>query len=241
MTEENTQETEDDTFFDGMDETEVAETEAIDVKPEPTVETETEVEAKAETEETEIAPTAKKDTSLVPKAAMLDERRKRQLLQEENDRLRGQLPEQENDVDFYESEQADYDQNLRNKWESEMREQQQRVQSENLNKSRSAMLEQHDDYIEMEKIFEIMTTSDDSLIGDMLASPDAASFAYNTAKEYRASLIGGKPEVEAEIETEVKKSGVDAPSLATATATASNTVQVEKEEDIDDVFADMKY
>lgn len=240
MTEENTQETEDDTFFEGMDETEIAETEAVDATPEPTVETETKVEAEAETETPDIAPTAKKDTSLVPKAAMLDERRKRQLLQEENERLRGQLPKQEDDVDFYESDQAEYDRNLRNKWESEMREHQQRVQSDNLNKSRSAQLELHDDYLEMEKIFELMTTSDESLIGDMLASQDAASFAYNKAKEYKASLIGGKPEVEPEVE--VEKSEVDAPiSLATATATASNTVQVEKEEDIDDVFADIKY
>lgn len=224
MTDEKT---EDDTYFEGMDETVVQTTGDEETKETP----------EGETKESEPAPPAVKENKSVPIAALQDERRKRQNLEEEVENLRGQIPKSNEAPDMYEDEEG-YKTYIRNQIQSEINADREQAQSERLNQSRGVMLEQHQDYTEMEKIFEIMATADLSLIDKMLVSEDPAKFAYDSAKVYRESIMG---KVEVETEVPDKPSAVTAPSLATATATASNTVQVEKEADIDDVFADITY
>jgi len=115
--------------------------------------------------------------------------------------------------------------------------------------SRSKVLEEKEDFTEMEKVFEIMTLSDPDLIQKMIYHENPAMFAYETAKEYKAGLLGTKEEVEVEVEDEKEKvskerkvQAVDGVNLATATAQAKNTPQVEKEDyDDDEMFQDQKY
>lgn len=100
------------------------------------------------------------------------------------------------------------------------------------------MLEQHDDYDEMEKIFEIMTVQDRSLVEKMFASGDEAKFAYDKAKEYKESLIKPQATESESVENPPLK---EVPNLAKATAQAANTPQVEQEATIEDIFADQQY
>lgn len=225
-----------DEFFGGQEETEVE----SEVAEEPKGETEeTEAEAK---EEPETEPPSDKEPTLVPIAAVLDERRKAQQLKEELEELRKQVPQKDEAPDPYDDPEA-YLAYHKSKWQQEQYMEQERATRERLEDSRSQMLAKADDYVEMEKVFEIMTLSDESLVGKMLASEDPAKFAYDSARQYRESLLG-KVEVVKESEPEVderKESAVKAPNLATATAQGKNTPEIEKEDDLEDVFADQEY
>jgi hypothetical protein len=240
-----------DNLFEGADETEIAtevETEAVkDEESEPKGETETnEEEAPAESEEkTETEPPSEeKEQKLVPIAALHDVRRKAQQLKEENDNLRGQLPKNDEAPDPYEDLEA-YNAYNRAQWQREQQMEQTAKNTQRIETMRSKMLEQHDDFVEMENIFSIMLASDQSLMGKMLESGNEVEFAYNAAKGYKASLLGGvaeKTETVEPSESELRnKSATELPNLAKATAQASNTNQLEKESDIDDIFEDQKY
>ena len=121
----------------------------------------------------------------------------------------------------------------------ELRAEQDSERKRMLEDSRSQMLELKDDYEDKEKIFEILTFRDKSLVEKMLQSPNPAKFAYDHATAYVDSVM---PKVSKEEKEEVVEELVkDLPNLAKMTAQTSNKVEVSKEEDIDDVFADMKY
>jgi hypothetical protein len=143
---------------------------------------------------------------------------------------------------MYEDKEG-YEKYVRDQALAEIHAEQQAATKERISTSRTKMLEQHDDFLEMEAIFEIMVASDVSLIDKMLANEDGGKFAYDTAKAYKQSLIGKPTEkVNEPSETETRnKSAVDAPSLATATSVASNTQEIEKEATIDDIFADQNW
>lgn len=222
-----------DEFFGDQEETEVE----PEVAEEPKGETE-EPEAEAE-EEPETEPPSDKEPTLVPIAAVLDERRKAQQLKEELEELRKQVPQKDEAPDPYDDPEA-YLAYHKSKWQQEQYMEQERATRERLEDSRSQMLAKADDYVEMEKVFEVMTLSDDSLVGKMLASEDPAKFAYDSAKQYRDSLFGKVGKVE-EPEVEVKEPVVKTPNLATATAQGKNTPDLEKEDDLEDVFADQEY
>jgi len=172
-------------------------------------------------------------------AALQDERHKRQQYEKEIEQLRSQLPKSDEAPDPYEDIDA-YDAYKRSKWEQEQNTKQEQQRNARINESRSKMLETHEDYDEMEQIFQLMTVSDKTLVEKMFASGNEAKFAYDTAKEYKESLIGGKPEIVEETQT-TDKSAIEVPNLAKVTAQAKNTQGLDKEEDIDDVFADMQY
>lgn len=220
-------------FFEGEEHDEISTEKPVD---EPAkVETETEQEAETESETTSEEKSTSVPEGYAPIAALQDERRKAQQFREEAEALRAKLPQTEEAPDPYEDIDK-YNEFMRQKWEREQFEIQEQKRIEDLDKSRSKMLEQHTDYDEMEKIFGIMTIDDKSLIDKMYASGDAAKFAYETAKEYKASLLS-VPEIP---ETEAHKP-VEVPNLAKATAVAQNTPQVEQEATIEDIFADQTY
>ena len=128
-------------FFEGEKHDEIStEVEQVETK----VETETETEVKAE-EVDESATTADNVQKSVPQAALLDERRKRQHLEEENETLRKQIPQSEEAPDPYDDIDA-YNVFMRNKWQTEQNMAMDARRRENLDKSRSAMLETAGDY-----------------------------------------------------------------------------------------------
>ena len=224
------------TFFEGEEHEEIStEVEKTEVK-----EVETVAEAEKSEEVIEPAPTAEHEQKSVPLAALQDERRKRQHLSEEIEALRKQIPQSKEAPDPYDDIDV-YDAFKRNQWQQEQNRVMDKKRREDLDLSRSHMLEQHQDYDEMERIFEIMTTSDRSLVDKMFQSGDAAKYAYDTARAYKDSLLP-KHEIETSETVETEKTSVTSmPNLAKATAQASNTVNLEPEADIDDIFADMKY
>ena len=232
MSEENADEGLDG-FFEGEEHDEIStevesepakvETESEDAKPEG----EEEAEAKSETT-TEEPKTA-------PMAAVLDERHKRQQLERENEALRAQIPKSKEAPDPYDDIDA-YNAFMKREWEQEQYETQTKQRRERIDKLRAKMLETQDDFDEMERIFEIMTANDKSLLDKMLESGNEPKFAYETAKAYKQSLLTPKTE------TVDEKSNVrELPNLAKATAQASNSTQLEKEADLDDIFEDMPY
>jgi len=178
----------------------------------------------------------------VPLAALQDERRKRQALEDEVTNLRGQIPKSDEAPDPYEDIDA-YNAYMRNKWEQENQASQAAVRNQRINKSRSKMLETVADYDEMERVFQFMTAEDPSLVEKMFASGNEAKFAYDTAKLYKESLLKPAEETKTELSDDEKrnKSALEMPNLATATAQAKNTETLEKEADIEDVFADVGY
>lgn len=212
------------------EDTEAIETEGTKDKEETTEET--------PAEDKEDKPTH--DPKLVHVAAVHDVRRKNAVLQEENEALRKRIPKTEEAPDPVDDIDA-YDTFKKNQWQQEQRAEQDTMTRERLDKSRSQMLEQHNDYVEMEKIFEIMSIADPSLVGKMLNSGDEAKFAYDAAKTYKQELLGVTETVEKEKPSAAQKrndEALDTPNLATATAQASNTTQLEKEESLDDLFDD---
>lgn len=218
-------------FFEGEDHPEIStEVEEVEAKVEEESEQETETETESET-------TAEEKPTLVPIAALHDERRKAQQYKEENETLRNQIPKTDEAPDPYEDIEA-YNAYMRKQWDDERNEEVRRQRVENLDKSRGQMLEQHDDYDEMERIFELMTAADNSLVEKMFASGNEAKFAYETAKAYKESLL---PTAQTETEETEETSITEVPNLAKATAQASNLPQVEKEATIEDVFADQEY
>ena len=202
-------------------------------------------ETESKEEETTEPTSDKEEAKTVPIAALLDERQKRQQLEGRLEELEKQLPQKDEAPDPI-TDPDDYESYIRTKVEKEFNDKAANEYTEKVNASRSIMLETEADYVDMEKIFMIMTTTDDTLATQMNASADPAKFAYDAAKTYRDSLL--KPEV-AETITDIvesptetrNKSAVAAPSIASATAQTSNTTPVEKDESLNEMFADQKY
>jgi hypothetical protein len=98
----------------------------------------------------------------------------------------------------------------------------------------------------MERFFRAAVEVNGSLQTKMNASDDPAGFAYEEGKKYLASFQSNiKPEtikdtVEDPTETR-NNSATEAPSLASATAQASNSNPVEKDESLNEMFADQSY
>ena len=228
-------------YFEGEEHPISTEPEAVkEPVPEETVES-TQVEEPAP-EPVQSEPTAESTPSVpegyAPIAALQDERRKAQQAREEAEMLRRQVPVKDEAPDPYEDLDK-YNAYIRSQVEQEffLRQEQQRRQ--HLDASRSKMLEQHGDYDEMERIFELMTVQDPSLVEKMFMSGDEAKFAYETAKEYKEKTL--RPAQDEMSLHSAQPPIKEVPNLAKATAQAPNTPQVEPEATIDDIFADVKY
>lgn len=227
-----------DDLFEDEPEIEAEQSEEVeDVKGEK------EVAEKSEDDPEDTEPPAVKDPTLVPIAALQDERRKAQLLKEEVSQLKSQIPQPSEAPDPEENIDA-YNAWMRNQWEQEQIDAQSAKFATLVEESRSAMLEKHDDYKKVEEVFYVLANLNEDLKQDMFDSKDPALFAYTEGKAYLQSLRDGAlAEVEKDpiIPEKVVPSALNVPSLATATAQASNSIQVEKDNDLDDMFDDQKY
>jgi len=205
------------------------------------------IEVKGE-EETE--PPAVKEPTLVPIAALHDERRKRAEAEERAASLEKQIPRKVEAPDMYEDPDA-YKQWVKDEALREIRETETAEYEKKVETSRSSMLEKHEDYEQMEKAFVFLCGYDSSLIEEMRGSKNPALFAYEKGQEYLnsqkealvAELIASgytKKEAKEEVEETAKKV-VNAPSLVTATSVASNSTPVEQEESFNEMFDDQGY
>lgn len=199
---------------------------------EPVVEAAPDVIPKVE----EAAPTAAKEEHQPwQMAAVLDERQKRQALQRELDEANAKLAAKSEVVrpDVFEDQDGAFA-HLESKVSN-------MLMKDRLNLSREMMSMTKNDYLEMENVFVEMAKADPALTREMLAHPNPARFAYETAvkkqeyanmqniDEYKAKL---RAEVRAEVErelqgatetharSEARKSGADVPSLANASASS---------------------
>ena len=207
--------------------------------PEVTEETSQVEETTTETVEDAEPTSEKEEAKLVPIAALQDERHKRQQLETRLQEIEKQLPKTDEAPDPI-TEPDEYESYIRNKVEKEYEDRAAAEYKEKVEASRSQMLEAETDYIELEKVFMLMTTTDDTLAVQMNASADPARFAYDTAKAYRADLL--KPETPETIQDVVAQVERPVPSLASATAQTSNsTPEIAEEESMDEMFADQKY
>lgn len=125
--------------------------------------------------ESEEAEPPSAEESSVPRAALQDERRKRQELEKQVEEFRRKYEADEEAPDPAEDPEG-YEQHLRQKWERER-------WQETANRSRERMLEQHDDYEAKERQFLQMAAADPDLTRQMHESPDPAAFAYEKATE----------------------------------------------------------
>lgn len=173
---------------------------------------------------------------LIPQAALLDERGKRQHLEKEVERLRSMMPEQQ-PPDMYEDPQG-YEQFIRNQERDRMQQQQQQQYMARLETSRSGMLEKHADFPQMEQLFLVIASNNPGLVSSMQNSADPAAFAYEAAKAYRDEALQRAQGTPEQTQPEPVK---QRPNLATATAQATTGIQAEKDETLEEMFADQSY
>lgn len=219
-----------------------AETEESEDDQAESEETDEETGESEETEESE-SETPSEEEGSVPRKALLDERRKRQELEEQVRQLEPADEEAPDPTDDPEG----YEKYLRQKWE---REQWQKT----ANRSRERMIESHPDYEEKEKYFLFLASQDSDLIRQMNEDPDPAAFAYKTAKE---SLDKQEKAIEERVVARLRKEGKlkeeksEKPAesasrvseLTSATGAGKNTGEEPIKESVDpqDVFDDLSY
>lgn len=167
----------------------------------------------------------------VPIEAYHDEKRKRQEYEQRVTDLQSQIPKADNAPDPFEDLDA-YNAYKRQEWEEEKIQEQQSAFSARLDESRTKMLTEHSDYGTVETIFSAFAQQDPVLKQQLLNHADPAKFAYEKGKEFLAGLQE-TPNVTKPLEIP--------PSLATATAQGSNSIEVEKDEDLLEMFGDLKY
>lgn len=219
-----------------------------DSVPEAAVEPESQgepVAAKSESAEvtaTEAVPPAAEDIKGL-RAALLDERRKRQALESKQEAKR--IPDPIEDPEGYANH-------------IDARAQQSEFKTR-IAISRDLMVDSHPDFEDAERVFMGLVAdadgniTDESLFRKFQAAPNPARFAYNAAKEhlqvqeikspaYRDKL---KAEIRAELEAEMKgKRGATVPKipdLVGSTAAGSNSSEVERLPEIDEIFAGAKF
>jgi hypothetical protein len=228
-----------------------AKTEETETKESEKVETESKSEEKSEEssekseEKPEESETTSQDSNSVPKPALLDERRKRQELEKQLEELRALVPKQETEPDMYEDAEA-WKEWSKNQILNEQRTEQEKLLRDKLETSRSQQLESQSDYNQMEVVFEVLASRDNSLASKMLASDDPAKFAYDTAKKEGGKLFSelfGQP-VDAEKVIAAEKTEddeTDSVDLTNASSQVSNVPKKVEEQDLDDIFADQGY
>lgn len=203
---------------------------------------ETEEKSEVVSEESEVSEESKGEISeppseptLVPVAALQDERRKAKAAKEEAEQLREQLKKftGEDEPNPFEDPEK-WKAFQRKKIELEYQEEKQKEINERIDKSRSQMLEAETDYVDIETLFTAMSLKDPSLADEMIMSPDPARFAYEHGKKYLTELQ------KKTLKTQIEDDPIPAPSLATKTA-PSTSVHVEKDEDFKDMFKDQPY
>jgi hypothetical protein len=212
---------------------------------EETTEVETEVEAKVEEPSTEepTEPTTEEQDKRVPIAALLDERSKRQALEDKVSDLESRIPVVNEEPDPI-IDPEDYKKYVRQQVESDIAKDNADKWTAKVEASRSTMLETEADYEEMESGFMTAVKVNPDLQAKMNAEPDPAKFAYEEGKKYLLGLakrFAPKDETKVTETEEPALKLVKTPNLAKATAQAPNSVAPEVEETVDEMFEDQKY
>lgn len=141
---------------------------------------------------------------MVPKRAVIDERRKRQELERELAALRAQLndavPKQPARPDVFEDQEGAF-----NYVESVI---EQRTLLNRIEMSRELMMDQHQDYEDAEEQFVELAKADPSLVQKMRAAPLPAKFVYQYVKRHQQmqemqDIEAYKAKLEAEIRAKV--------------------------------------
>lgn len=176
-------------------------------KPEGTDETETDDDSTPESDASKDKPKDDEGESWT-KAAVLDERRKRQELQAELERLK-----QEREPDRAE-EAPDWYAEPERAAEAQRQQFEQMLFTQKVELSQDMMRSQHADYDEMEQKFFDLCQENPALRTELRLSANPARFAYETAKKaseyeamkdvesYKAKL---KAEVRSELEEQIRK------------------------------------
>ena len=180
--------------------------------------------------------TPSQETNLVPRAALQDERRKRQALEERIKSLQDQYGTQDDNAPDPVDDPEGYRKFVKAQAQNELR-------TELADTSRANMLEAHADYEEKEKYFTLMVAQDPSLGDKLKVHPDPARFAYETASK---ALSSTRESLKAEIMAELEKSGklkatqtpqADVSNLINATGAGKNNGEkVEEVTQINQLF-----
>jgi len=236
---------------ESADDVETEESEASEEVESQETEEESSEEPESESETTEDSQSETEELKTVPIAALLDERRKREAAQKKADELAAKLPQEDSEApDMYDDPEG-YKAYVRQQVENDL-------YAERVDRSRSEMLEKHDDYEDKENTFLFLASKDKTLVDEMNKHPEPARYAYEKAVEFENSKMSSLEErIRAKIMAELgqttesksepseaekrKKSALNTPSLTKATATDSNTQPIEKDEDLDGMFADQAY
>lgn len=229
--------------FFGEDKAEAESEHEVDNEPETKVEDSPATTAEAEQpvpSEPEKKESKDSKDALVPKAALLDERRKRQALEDRLEKLEKLVPKQEDEAPDPYRDLDKYNEFQRKKWEREQIDNSRKDRMSKIEKRRTELLEQNPDFEEAERVFEILSIRDPNLGRELMESPDPVSFAYEKGRTYIKEVLSPakvlSTEMPDEIEAKPKK-----PNLAKATAGATNKVDVDNEPTLKGVFADQDY
>lgn len=214
----------------------------VEAQAEPEAEATGEPEPPATVEQTESAPPADKESSAF-KTAYLDEKRKRQELEQRLADLEKPQPKAPDPIEDPEGFAAFQD--------NKMAESAYKLKADI---SRALMMELKDDYEELEAVFMEMAERDKTLVASIRESDNPAKFAYETAKEHREiqklrdpayleKLIDEKATAKAEeIAKQMlagmtgKKSALGVPNLAKAPAAGPNMAEAEPVPDLDAIM-----
>jgi len=198
----------------------------------------------SEETETEEVPEDSKESAAF-RQAYQDEKRKRQRLEERLSELESLIPKQEEDLpDPYEDPEG-YKEAIKAQARREVEEEANRTRMKRIEERRTELIENNEDFLQMEQIFDILSVRSPEVRKEMFESSDPVKYAYDKAKAYHDEVM--RPEKvlttempdESEFVGKAKQKGK--PNLAKASAGASNKVIVEKEDGLGDVFADLKY
>lgn len=177
--------------------------------------------------------------------AYKDEKRKRQDLEKEIERLK---EKPEDDTDYI--SQAELKERLQKDFDNKL---QIALFQDRLARNYEQVSSQHEDFKQMEQVFADMASKDNNLKAQFLSSTNPAEFAYKHAKNYTLlNEHGGDVEklIQAKIEEAKKEFGLSpkeveektkksrAPSLANATESEKNSAPVENISSLNEIFAD---
>ena len=233
---------EEETVEEPVEETEAEEVEETEEAEKPETEETTE-ETEEETEESEDLPESKESAAF--KQAYQDEKRKRQRLEDRLTELEKLVPKQEEELPDPFEDPEGYKEAIKAQARQEVEEEANRNRMKRIEERRTELMENNEDFIQMEQIFDILSVKNPEMRQEMFESADPVKYAYEKAKTYHDEVM--KPEklltteMPDEEEFDDKPKPKRKPNLAKASAGASNKVEIEKEDGLNDVFADQNY
>lgn len=232
--------------FSETDETEEA-TQEVDELNEEGTEEESTVDDDAATTVAEQDEAKDKSDGRIPIAALLDERQKRQKLEEKLAELEAKLtkPQEEDDTDYI--PQSELKKRIDSEVDAKVK---QALFQANLKRTYEQTKEKYPDFAEKEAAFAEIAKADPKIRARFLESENPAEFAYIQAtnhlilSKYDGNVMAAFEALKKEqgIEVQEKKEPASkksrTPSLANATESEKTSAPVEKASTLDDIFED---